>query len=130
MAVCRYSPNVSTAAPCASVKTQTGPGVHPKNINGQQASSDFRLAILNAHRAECKVELLQEELQTMTERCAQLEYKNISLRLQFKQHSSPRQCILPHEITKQKRNMLKHFKKRIAQLEHNLEQTKVKRLVM
>ncbi|KAJ2740743.1 hypothetical protein H4S06_006036 [Coemansia sp. BCRC 34490] len=88
MAVCRYSPNVSTAAPCASVKTQTGPGVHPKNINGQQASSDFRLAILNAHRAECKVELLQEELQTMTERCARLgdlEAKNSLLKAELAQ---------------------------------------------
>ncbi|KAJ2589082.1 hypothetical protein EV177_009300, partial [Coemansia sp. RSA 1804] len=174
------------------------------NSNGLQASSDFRLAILNAHRAECKVELLQEELQTMTERCARLEYGNSSLRHQFEQYSNPRQCTLttitlpheiteqeferiegleekmiqledcleqaeversvleadlvqtqeenqaleehcaqleedaanlrqctlPHGMTKQEHDMLKHLKKRIAQLEHNLEQTKVKRLVV
>ncbi|KAJ2739652.1 hypothetical protein H4S06_006267, partial [Coemansia sp. BCRC 34490] len=73
-------------------------------------------------RSVLEADLMQtrEKNQALEERCAQLE----------EDAAYPPQCILPHEITKQKRNILKHFKKRIAQFEHNLEQTKVKRLVM
>ncbi|KAJ2506143.1 hypothetical protein H4217_009080, partial [Coemansia sp. RSA 1939] len=62
----------------------------------------------------------QEENQALEEHCAQLEEDAANLR----------QCTLPHGMTKQEHDMLKHLKKRIAQLEHNLEQTKVKRLVV
>ncbi|KAJ2656377.1 hypothetical protein IWW48_005054 [Coemansia sp. RSA 1200] len=130
MAICCYAPNKPSVAPRAAVTNEATSGVHPRNSNGQHTSSDHRLAILNAHRAECKAELLQDELQAIKKCCERLEHENSSLRRQLEQAANPPPCTLPHGMTENEYERVELLEESMARLEDSLEQAEVQRSVL